>query len=150
MTPLSPLQESQEELERGVHIHDVIHNVYCNGDLPVTCIVTVSVYTVVPATALHVNCRPCKSSLTREMVYSTTVWSVVLFNIVDDWYLHSIEDTGTLVIQLMMADWPTVRGCSRPDIVIPVTKKVSTEICFFQLQLTYLLPQPLWNLIPSH
>ena len=93
---------------------------YYGKYLPATCSVTVSVYTVAPATTLHVNCRPCKSSLTRGMVYSTTVWSIALANTVDDWSLHSTEDTGSciLIVHLMVVDWPTVRGCSRPDSAI--------------------------------
>ena len=116
---------------------------YYGKYLPATCSVTVSVYTVAPATTLHVNCRPCKSSLTRGMVYSTTVWSIALGNTVDDWSLHSIEDTGTLVIQLMVADWPTVRGCSRPDSVIAerfhhhkATNIVYSTLCVFMYIVT--------------
>ena len=37
----------------------------------------------------------------------------------------------------MVADWPTVRGCTRPDSVIPVTKKVSSEIIMFLSTATY-------------
>ena len=123
-TSVSTSREPGGTGERCIYIHDVIHNVYCNGDLPVTCIVTVSVYTVVPATALHESTPVPVSHLSLKEWYSTTVWSVVLANTVDDWSLHSIEDTCALVIQLMVADWPTVRGCSRLDIVIPVFKYI--------------------------
>ena len=101
-----------------IHVYFYAHCGTSNEDPPATCISIVRVYTVAPVIALHANCSPCKSSLTRGMVYSTTVWSVALANTVDDWSLHSIEDTGTLVIQLMVADWPTVRGCSTPDSVM--------------------------------
>ena len=47
-----------------------------------------------------------------------TVWSLALAVVsIDDWSLHSIEDTGTLAIHMILADWPTLRGCSRPYIV---------------------------------
>ena len=36
-----------------------------------------------------------------------------------DPFLHSMEETGSLVAQVMVADWPTVRGLSRPVIVRP-------------------------------
>ena len=36
-----------------------------------------------------------------------------------DPFLHSMEETGSLVVQVMVADWPTVRGLSRPVIVTP-------------------------------
>ena len=52
----------------------------------------------------------------------STVWSVALLSTAEVSFLHSIEDTSMLVVQVMVADWPTVRGDSRPDSVIPVLK----------------------------
>ena len=128
--------------ERGgtavVYIHFYAHCGTSNEDPPATCISIVTVCVVAPATALHVHCCPCKSSLTRGMVYSTTVWSVALANTVDDWSLHSIEDTGTLVVQLMVADWPTVRGCSTPDsVMISEGFQYTTNSILYNINLTY-------------
>ena len=119
--PSSDTSVSTSREPGGTAVEYIYFYTHCgtsNEDPPATCISVVTVYTVAPVIALHANCSPCKSSLTRGMVYSTTLWSVALANTVDDWSLHSIEDTGTLVIQLMVADWPTVRGCSRPDSVM--------------------------------
>ena len=121
-----------------IHVHFYAHCGTSNEDPPATCISIVRVYVVAPATALHVHCCPCKSSLTRGMVYSTTVWSVALANTVDDWSLHSIEDTGTLVIQLMVADWPTVRGCSTPDsVMISEGFQYTTNSILYSINLIY-------------
>ena len=97
-----------------------LHTKCRDTNLPTTCILTVSVKVMAPATALHVYCIPCMSSLTRGIVYSTTVWSVALLSTAEDSSFHSIEDTSMLVVQVMVAGWPTVRGSSRPESVIPV------------------------------
>ena len=55
-------------------------------------------------------------------MYSTSVWSVVLLSTAEVSSLHSIEDASMLLVQVMVAGWPTVRGDSRPDSVIPVLK----------------------------
>ena len=87
--------------------------------IPCTCIMTVSLYVVVSAIAIHVNCCLCKLSVTRSMVYCNSIRFPALLMInSDDWFLHSIEFTGIFIIQLILADWPTIRG--RPVIVIPV------------------------------
>ena len=36
-----------------------------------------------------------------------------------DPFLHSMEVAGSLVVQVMVAEWPTVRGLSRPVILTP-------------------------------
>ena len=88
--------------------------------IPCTRIWTISVYAVSPATAMHVNCCPCRPSVTRGMAYSNSVrFTAVLMISCDEWFLHSIEVTGMLVKQLIVTDWPTVRGFSRPEILIP-------------------------------
>ena len=80
----------------------------------------VSLYVVSPATAKHKNRCPCKSSVTRGIIYSNTVrFTAVLIISCDDWSLHSIEVTGIFVVQLIVADWPTVSESSRPEIVMP-------------------------------
>ena len=97
------------------------HHHHNNMVIPCTCIMTVSLYVVVSAIAIHVNFCPCKSSVTRSMVYCNSIrFPASLMTNCDDWLLHSIEFTAILVIQLIVAaDWPTIRGVSRPVIVIP-------------------------------
>ena len=103
----------------GTGVRDYYHGRMLHTNIPVTCISIVSVYIASPATAIHVNSCPCKSSFTRGMVYSNTVRFIALlmFNS-DDWSIHSIESIILLLIQLMVAFWPTGRGSSRPDIVM--------------------------------
>ena len=119
-TSVTTSRESAGTVWRGVYMAIILLGIQHVDHLPSTCISTVCVYIVSPATATHVNCCSCKSSVTREMVYSSTMLSVVLASTSYAWFLHSIEVTCMLVIHVMVADWPTVSGSSRPDNVIPV------------------------------
>ena len=79
------------EIGSSILLHNHIHCMYMH--VPSTCISTASVYVVPPAIAIHVNSCPCKSSVTRGMVYSNTLRSsalLMLFSTDDDSPLNRI------------------------------------------------------------